>query len=151
MEIEGVTLSQRAKAVVTFHGHPMIRSAHPTTIEVTTEDHLTPKGDCIVGVGASSGCARLDADVKEGLRTKGSRVTIRLVVGNQAFEVRGEGDPRLELSHPSDIVIRRSDFVSDRTLAVHADAAARDIPREMVRLLKNPETAGRLEIEVTHA
>ncbi|HUI23752.1 MAG TPA: DUF371 domain-containing protein [Nitrososphaerales archaeon] len=143
-----MALSQRANAVVTFHGHPLVRSAHPTTIEVTTEDHLTSKGDCILGVGASSGCAQLDARVKAGLRTKGSRVTIRLAVGNHAFEVRAEGDPRLELSHPKDIVIRRSDFVSDRTLAVHADAAAKDVPREMVRLLRDPCTLGRLEIEV---
>lgn len=134
--------------MVTFHGHPMVRSAHPTTIEVTTEDHLTPRGDCIVGVGASSGCAQLDPRVKEGLRRKGSRVTIRLVVGSLVFEVKAEGDPRLELSHPSDIVIRRSDFISDRTLAVRADASAKDIPRGMVRLLRDPGAVGRLEIEV---
>ena len=126
----------------------MVRSAHPTTIEVTTEDHLTPRGDCIVGVGASVGCAQLDAQFKELLRRKGSRVTIRLFVGRYAFEVKAEGDPRLELSHPHDIVIRKSDYVSDRTLAVNADASARDIPREIVQRLKNPDTVGRLEIEV---
>jgi len=126
----------------------MVRSAHPTTIEVTTEDHLTPRGDCIVGVGASAGCAQLDAQLKEGLRRKGSRVTIRLFVGSSTFEVKAEGDPRLELSHPHDIVIRKSDYVSDRTLAVNADAAARDIPREIVQQLKNPDTVGRLEIEM---
>jgi len=148
LKTEGVVLTLRAKAVVTFHGHPMIRSAHSTTIEVTTEEHLTAKGDCIVGVGASSGCAQLDAQVKEGLRTRGSRVIIRLVVGNHTFEVRAEGDPRLELSHSNDIVIRRSDFASDRTLAVRADAAAKDVPREIVRLLRDPGTIGLLEIEV---
>jgi len=126
----------------------MVRSTHPTTIEVTTEDHLTPKGDCIVGVSASAGCAQLDSQLKEGLRREGSRVTIRMFVGPYTFEVKAEGDPRLELSHPHDIVIRKSDYVSDRTLAVHADAAARDIPREIVRQLRNPGTMGRLEIEV---
>ncbi len=148
MTVESSVLSRKAKAVVTFRGHPMVRSDHPTTIEVTTEGHLTPRGDCIVGVGASSGCAGLDSEVKERLRTKGARVTIRLLAGPRAFELSAEGDPRLELSHPHDIVIRRSDFISERTLAVHADAAARDIPRELVRLLRNPETVGRLEIEV---
>ena len=148
-EIEAKVLSRKAKAVVTFKGHPMVRSAHPTTLEVTTEDHLTSRGDCIVGVGASMGCAQLDAQLKEGLRRRGSRVTIRMLVGPYAFEVKAAGDPRLELSHPRDIVIRKSDYVSDRTLAVHADAAARDIPREMVRQLRDPGNVGRLEIEVT--
>jgi uncharacterized protein len=148
LEIERVVMSRKTKAVVTFRGHPMVRSAHPTTIEVTTEDHLTSRGDCIVGVGASMGCAQLDAQLKELLRRKGSRVKICLFVGPFAFVVKAEGDPRLELSHPYDIVIRKSDYVSDRTLAVNADAAARDIPREIVRQLKNPDTVGRLEIEV---
>jgi len=126
----------------------MVRSVHPTTIEVTTEDHLTSRGDCIVGVGASAGCAQLDAQLKEGLRRKGFRVTIRMIVGPYNFEIRAEGDPRLELSHPHDIVIRTSDYVSDRTLAVHADAAAKDIPREIVRQLREAGTVGSLEIEV---
>lgn len=141
-------MSGKAKTVVTFRGHPMVKSTHPTTIEVTTEEHLTPRGDCIVGVGASIGCAQLDQQLKQGLKRKGSRVTIRMFVGPFTFEVKAEGDPRLELSHPHDIVIRKSDYVSDRTLAVHADAAARDIPREIVRQLRQPAAVGRLEIEV---
>jgi len=143
-------LLSRPKAVelISFRGHPMVRSTHPTTIEVTTEEYLTENGDCIVGVAASKGCAQLEERVKEGLRTKDARVTIRFVVGNSVFQVSARGDPRLELSHPHDIVIRRSDFVSDRTLAVLADSAARSLPREMVRRLKDPRTVGRMEIEV---
>jgi uncharacterized protein len=126
----------------------MVRSAHPTTIEVTTEVHLTESGDCIVGVGASKGCAQLDARVKEGLRREGSRVTIRITVGGRTFVVKARGDPRLGLTHPHDMVIRKSEFVSDRTLAVGADGASNDIPREIIRMLKDPSTVGLLEIEV---
>jgi len=136
------------KETVLFRGHPMVRSSHPTTIEVTTEDYLTESGDCIIGVGASKGCAQLDARIKERLRRKESRVTITILAGNLSFRVNASGDPRLGLSHQHDMVIRKSDFVSDRTLAVRADAASRNIPREMVRLLKDPTTVGRLEIEV---
>jgi len=148
VEREELALPPKAMVVVKFHGHPMVRSAHPTTIEVTTEEHLTPRGDCIIGVGASAGCAQLDERVKEGLRRKGSRVTIRIAVGARSFVVKAEGDPRLELKHPRDIVIRKSDYASDRTLAVHADAAAKDIPRDMVRLLREPGAVGTLEIGV---
>jgi uncharacterized protein len=134
---------------VTFRGHPAVRSLHPTTIEVTTEEYLTENGDCIVGVSATKGCASLDERVKESLRQSGSMVTLTLIVGSLSFAVSASGDPRLQLSHEHDIVIRRSDFISDRTLAVRADASAKDIPREMVDLLRNPKTIGRLEIEVT--
>ena len=126
----------------------MVRSMHPTTIEVTTEEYLTEEGDCIIGVGASKGCAGLDDGVKERIREEGSKVTVRLVVGEETFELKARGDPRLRLSHPHDLVIRKSDFVSDRTLAVGADASARSIPRKLVSLLKDPRTTGRMEIEV---
>jgi hypothetical protein len=46
------------------------------------------------------------------------------------------------------MVIRKSDFVSDRTVGVGADAAAIDLPREMVARLKKPETVAALLIEV---
>jgi len=133
---------------VNFRGHPLVRSLHPTTIEVTTEEFLTENGDCIVGVGAAKGCAGLDARVKEALRRKGSMVTLRILVGPLSFSISASGDPRLQLSHEHDMVIRRSDFISDRTLAIRADAAAKDIPAEMVNLLRNPRTVGSLEIEV---
>ena len=126
----------------------MVRSLHPTTIEVTTEESLTENGDCIVGVGAAKGCAGLDPRIKEALRRRGSTVTIRIVVGTLSSSIKATGDPRLQLSHEHDMVIRRSDFISDRTLAVRADTAAKDIPREMVNLLRNPTTVGRIEIEV---
>jgi hypothetical protein len=134
---------------VTFRGHPSVRSLHPTTIEVTTEESLTDSGDCIIGVGAAKGCAGLDEQTKEAIRQRGSMVTLRLVVGPLSFRMSASGDPRLQLSHSHDIVIRRSDFISDRTLAIRADAAAKDIPREMVNLLRSPDTVGRLEMEVT--
>jgi uncharacterized protein len=143
--IEGKTAAMEA---VEFRGHPMVRSTHPTTIEITTEDYLTENGDCIIGVGASKGCAGLGSEVKEQLRKPGSLVTFRIVAGPAMFEVRAAGDPRLTLSDPHEMVIRKSNFISDRTVAVNADAASRNIPRNLVRLLKNPATEGRLEIEV---
>jgi hypothetical protein len=126
----------------------MVRSLHSNTIEITTEEHLTEKGDCIVGVGAAKGCSQLSEALKTALRAEQARVTIRVLVGNESFELAAEGDQGLELSHPEDIVIRRSRFMSSRTLAVGATAAARDIPRSIVSRLKNPETVGVLEIEV---
>ncbi len=145
--------AQLAKAVlkdkIAFHGHPLVLALHPTTIEITTEDHLTERGDCIVGVGAERGCAQLNDAVKAGIRRKSSRVLVRLVVGSDSFAFSAGGDPRLTLAHPHDVVVRKSHFVSDRTLAVGANAAAKDIPRRMVASLRDPGTVGYLEVEVS--
>lgn len=135
--------------MVGFRGHPMVRSLHPTTIEVTTDEELTVRGDCIIGVRATKGCAQLSRNVKEGLRTPGAKVKVRISVGGESFVVRALADPRLELSNPHDIVVRKSFFVSDRTLALGADRSARDLPRSMVQALKDPEAEGTFELEVS--
>jgi len=127
----------------------MVSALHPTTIEVTTEERLTGRGDCIVGVGSSKGCAGLSGGMKEALRSKEARVILRFLVDGKSFVVTARGDPSLTLTHPHDIVIRRSSFLSDRTLAVGASGAARDVPRRLVEALKNQKTTGYLEIEVS--
>ena len=43
------------------------------------------------------------------------------------------------MSNPTDMVIRKSDYISDRTLAIHADKSSSDLPREFVEKLKNPK------------
>ena len=139
------------KERVFFKGHPMVRALHPTTIEITMEEHLTENGDCIIGVSASSGCAQLGEALKSALRTEGSLVTIRLLVGSEAFSVAAEGLPGLKLTDPRDIVIRKSRFLSDRTLAVGANAAAKDLPRSMVQALRDPGAVGVMEVEVTQS
>ncbi len=121
---------------------------HERTIEITTEGHLTARGDCIVGVAAAKGVAMLSPSMKRALRSDGARVRLTIVApgGEFAFEARGSKD--LPLDNPTDMVIRTSGFVCGRTLAIGAGASARDIPRELVRTLKSPGAAGLLRIEV---
>jgi hypothetical protein len=59
------------------------------------------------------------------------------------------GDPELRLASPTEMVIRKSDYICGRTLAIRSEAAAIDLPRALVTLLRNRETEGRLTMEVT--
>jgi hypothetical protein len=43
------------------------------------------------------------------------------------------------LTHPADMVIRKSDYVCSRTLAINADKAAFDLPKRIVDKLKDPK------------
>lgn len=121
------------------HGHPAVRSNHPTTIEITKESHLTPKGDCVVAINASKGLLDLPNELKKILSSTEGKSRVTLTTGAFQFVIEGSGDPRLTFTHPRDLVIRKSGFISNRTLMIHADKAARDIPREMVRLLQDPK------------
>lgn len=128
------------------YGHPAVLSNHPTTIEITKESHLTPKGDCVVAINSSKGLVDLPIDLKRTLSSKEGRARVTLTTGTFQFVTEGSGDPRLTFSHPKDLVIRKSGFISDRTLMIHADKAARDVPREMVRLLQDPKNSVAVQI-----
>ena len=62
--------------------------------------------------------------------------------------LEGRGHDDLILTHDEDIVIRKSDFICPRTLAVKCDKASDLIPREMISLLQNPKIKGTFTITV---
>ncbi|QDI88153.1 DUF371 domain-containing protein [Candidatus Nitrosopumilus sp. SW] len=133
---------------IEFSGHENIRSNHQKTIEITKESHLTPRGDCIVGVNANHACADLPQDLKDKLKNSDSNITFSIDIGDYNFTVEGKGHPDLILTHTEDIVIRKSDFVCPRTLAVKCDKASDLLPREMVALLQDPKTKGTFTITI---
>ena len=106
-------------------------------MEITREKDLTERGNCVVAVDSSVGLIDLPAEVKKALADERCKARLTLKIADQIFCVEGRGDPRMTLSHPTDFVIRKSGFVSDRTLMVHANRSAADIPRSVVRLLSN--------------
>lgn len=133
---------------VEFYGHPMVRSMHPTTIEVTKDPHLTIRGDCIIGVRADKGLSELGSGVREAIMDDRSKVIITIRVPPHEFVVRATGGAALTLESHEEMVVRKSTWISPRTLALNADAAAKDIPRAMVESLRNPECRASLRIEV---
>jgi uncharacterized protein len=127
---------------VTFYGHPNIRSLHAKTIEITKDEHLTPRGDCIIGVKADKACADLDESFKHRLKSNSSVVRMEIMVGDESFLISGMGDGRLSMLNAHDIVIRKTNFVCPRTMSVLCDKASSDMPRKLVKMLQDQETKG---------
>ena len=132
---------------IPFYGHKNIRSLHKKTIEITTEQNLTLNGDCIIGVGASYGCNDIPEKMKKLLRNSKTDILFTIKVKNFSFKVKGKGNDELILTHPHDIVIRKSSFVCPRTLATNCNKASDSIPRQMIKALQNPDTKGIFTIE----
>ena len=133
---------------IQFSGHENIRSNHKKTIEITKESDLTPQGDCIVGVSATSSCSDLPQELKDKLRDPKAKVTFSIHVAEHEFVIEGKGHSDLILTHSEDIVIRKSKFICPRTLAVKCNKASDLLPRDMVSLLQNPKTKGIFAITV---
>jgi hypothetical protein len=127
---------------VIFYGHPNIRSLHAKTIEITKDEHLTPRGDCIIGVKANKACADLDESFKHRLKSNLSVIKIEIMVGDESFIISGRGDERLSMLNSNDIVIRKTNFVCPRTMSVLCDKASSDVPRKLVRILQDQQTKG---------
>jgi hypothetical protein len=125
--------------VVHAWGHPNIQATHPTTIMFTKERMVTKRGDCIIAVAADKSVADLSPEFKRALKQPNAKVTIELEVGDMKGRITAYGSPELTLSHPNDLVIRKSEFSSDRTLAVKADKSSGELSRAVVEKLKNPE------------
>ena len=133
---------------IQFSGHENIRSNHKKTIEITKESDLTVRGDCIIGVNASSSCFDLPDSIKKKLQDPKSKVQFSIKVEKHEFIVEGRGHEDLTFTHEKDIVIRKSDFTSPRTLAVKCDKASDLLPRDMVTLLQDPKVKGTFTIIV---
>jgi len=127
-------------------GHPRIRASHPTTLEITKDTYLTERGDCIVATHASKGAADLSPEFSRLIRSNKTHVTLTIRVANRSETITGRGDRRLTLTHPTDLVARKSSYVCARTLMVQADRSASDLGRRFVEALRDPSTEITIEI-----
>jgi len=126
------------KEVISACGHRNIQATHRTTLEITKDAHLSRKGDCIIAVSADKALADLSPKFKENLRRENAMLAIFITAGEITEVVRAAGSPKLILTHNNDLIVRKSDYICGRTLAIGADKAACDLSKELVERLKDP-------------
>jgi hypothetical protein len=121
--------------VVHASGHEHVSAEHASTVEVTTDDFLTPAGDCILAVEADRAPADFGESFGATCADAAATIVATIDVEGKTARVEGEGHPDLTFASERSAVARTSTYVDDRTVMVGADAAARDIDREMVDAL----------------
>jgi len=129
-------------------GHANITAKHATTLEITKEINLTKNGDCIIAVGATKGLAELSEKFRTLCADDNAKIILEINAAEIIEIVQGRGSSSFTLSHHEDIVARKSSHVTDRTLIIAADKAARDINRKLVRALRSPNTFVRIRLTV---
>ena len=138
----------KSTETITSRGHENIQSTNKTTFEITKETHLTRRGDCIVSVDANKGSADLSSKFKEAAKTEHARMTIKIEAEGEVEVINAWGSPQLSFTHPTDLVVRKSDYICGRTLAIRADKAAKDLSRKLVEKLRNPSQRVRITLTV---
>jgi len=142
------TVNKRISEVIHARGHENIQLTHKTTFEITKEKALTKRGDCVVAVDATKGAVDLHSRFKGSAKKEGTQITITIEIGELKEVVKGEGSSRFLFLHPTDLVVRKSDYVCGRTIAIRADKAAIDISRKIVEKLRDPHQRVRITLMV---
>jgi hypothetical protein len=140
--------SMEITEVIFAYGHRNIQATHKSTLEITKEKQLSKKGDCIIAVSADKAIADLSLEFKDSLRKKNAKMTMLIEAEGIVEVVNASGSRRLILTHPTDIVVRKSSYVCSRTLAIKADRAAWDLSRKLVERLRDPKHEVRITLTV---
>jgi hypothetical protein len=140
--------SMEITEVIFAYGHRNIQATHKSTLEITKEKQLSKKGECIIAVSAEKTIADLSLEFKKKLRKENAKITMLIEAGEVAEVVNAFGSPRLILTHPTEIVVRKSSYVCSRTLAIQADKAACDLSRKLVEKLRNPKQKVKITLTV---
>ena len=118
-------------------GHRNVTSHHKSTFEITKDEEIGPTADCIVGVDMDKTMLDFPQEFKDKIANPDTKIIVELKTENGYDEITGFGHEDLTLTHPTDIVIRKSDYVCSRTLMIGADKAAKDLDGDLIDDLKN--------------
>jgi hypothetical protein len=138
---------EKTEIILAF-GHNSIQAIHKSTLEITKEAKLSKRGDCIIAVSANKAMRDLSSEFKENLRKENAKITMLIEAGEIVEVVNAFGSSRLILTHPTDIVVRKSNYICSRTFAIQADKAACDLSRDLVKRLRNPKQKVKVKLTV---
>jgi len=146
---KGWQLLMKTKSVkeeIIAYGHPSITATHSTTFEITKSGNLGEEANCIIAVKANRACKDLKKEFKETLK-EGKKVEITIEVGEVNDKITAYGSPALKLTNEKEIVVRKTDFIDDRTLAILADKAANELKKELIEKLKDSKKEVKITLE----
>lgn len=121
-------------------GHKNVLSLHKSTFEITKDKDLSLAGDCIIGLDIDKSMVDFSKEFKEKLANDDTKVIVELNTPNASDIIEGFGHHDLTLTHPTDIVCRKSTFICPRTLMIKSDKAAIDLNRDLINDLANGES-----------
>ena len=118
-------------------GHKNVTSNHKSTFEITKDSEIGITADCIIGTDMDKSMLDFPQDFKDEIANSNSQIKVIFDSENGHDEIVGFGHENLSLTHPTDIVCRKSDYICSRTLMIKADKSARDIDNKLIEDLKN--------------
>lgn len=136
------------KETIHARGHENVCGRHASTFEFSTDDFLTPAGDCILAIEADRAPSDFDPDFVDACRDADATITVTVEAGDHGDTVTGRGHPDLSFESDRSMVGRTSDYVDERTVVVGCEFAAEGFDRDLVdALTEGIEAVVTVEVE----
>ena len=123
--------------VLTAQGHQNVSGEHASTFEVTSDEFLTPAGDCILAIEADRVPNEFDDQFVNACQRREATIQVTLEAQGHTERVEASGHPDLTFASDRSLVVRTSEYVDDRTVAIGAAKAAGDLDRALVSSLSD--------------
>ena len=125
-------------------GHQNILGTHKTTLEFTQDAQLSLQGDCILGINADFDLDEIKKFIKN---SKTKKITIIIQASSKKLkeEITAELNPNF--CSDKELVIRKTDFLSERTLAIKSSKASSELSRDLIEFLKDKKNRINIVIE----
>jgi hypothetical protein len=114
------------------YSHPNITARHKSTLEFTKDNDLSLKGDCIIGVKANFKLSSLKKFIKVSNKIK---VIIKYKINKKTMKEEILCEPNPNFNSDKEMVIRKSDFIDERTFGIKADKGAIDLDRKFIKYI----------------
>ena len=113
----------------TCYGHENITARHKVTLEFTKDKGLSLNGDCVIGVKSDFSLTEIKKFIKSLGNNKKVTIIIKTINNYSKHKIiqKISAEINPDFNSDNEMVIRKSDFVSERTFAVKADKAACDL------------------------
>ena len=117
------------------YAHPNILGTHKNTLEFTKDKDITTKGDCIIGVNSDFDLNEIKKFIKN---IEDKKITITMETLSKSIKIKEKIFAEINPNFNSDkeFVIRKSDFVSERTFAINSSKSAFELNRQLINFLK---------------
>ena len=114
-------------------GHQNIIGTHKTTLEFTKDGQLSLQGDCILGINADFDLAEIKKFIKN---SKTGKIAIIIEASGKKIKEEITAELNSNFSSERELVIRKTDFISERTFAVKSSKSSCELGRELIEFLK---------------
>lgn len=135
------------KEEIVAYGHPKITARNINCFEITKSSEIKKDMDSIIAVKANKACKDLKKEIKEALK-EARKIEITIEAEGVKDKVIAYGSPVVKLTHPEEIVVRKNDFIDNRTLAILADKSANELKQELVEKLRKENTKVKITLEI---